>query len=119
MKESLIAALWSVFIFPGGGHFYLKKWLVGSIMSAVAVGALAVILTKIIERANQIADQIILGEIPFDLTVIVEMVTQQTKANGSPLMANAWYVLITVWLVAAIDAYRLGHQLDRKSHDSE
>ncbi len=119
MKESLKAALWSLFIFPGSGHFYLKKWIVGSILSVIAVGALAVIMTKVIERANLIAEQIILGEIPFDLTVITEMVSQQSKLNDSPLLTSAWYVLIVVWVLAAIDAYRLGHQLDKEGYRVE
>jgi len=114
MKESLKAALWSIFIFPGSGHFYLKKRITGSIMAAVAVGAFAVIMTKVIERANKIAEQIILGEIPYDLAAITEMVMQQSEHDGSPLLVNAWYVLIAVWVLAAIDAYRLGRRVDRE-----
>ncbi len=83
------------------------------------MAALAVIMTKVIERANKIAEQIILGEIPYDLSVITEMVTQQSMHDGSPLLANAWYVLIAVWVLAAIDAYRLGHRVDRQIRATE
>ena len=119
MKESLKAALWSIFIFPGGGHFYLKKWISGGLMAVISVGALAVILTKVIERANKIAEKIILGEIPYDISVITEMVMQQSRLDGSPVLNYAWYTLIAVWVIAAADAYRLGRRVDRQMQADE
>lgn len=113
MQESTKAALWSIFIFPGGGHFYLKKLIVGSLMAGVAIAALLFVLIEVVERANAIADRILAGEVPLDLIVITDMVMKQTEQGSSQVIDFAWYSLIAVWLIAAIDAYRLGRKKDK------
>ncbi len=113
MKESVKAALWSIFIFPGSGHFYLKKPLVGTLVAGIAIAALVVILAKMMERASQIADKIVTGEVPLDLAVITELVTKQSELGQSLGLEIASYGLLAVWVVAAIDAYRLGRKQDR------
>ena len=118
MKESVKSTLWSVFIFPGAGHFYLKKWLSGIISSTIAALALIVIMARVLERANQIAEKIMLGEIPFDLAVIMERVSLQSTI-ADPALDTAWYALVGIWLVAAIDAYRLGRTKDNQQTENE
>lgn len=118
MKESVKATLWSVFIFPGAGHFYLRKWLTGSLSAAIAVAVLTVILERILQRANQIAEQIVLGEIPFDLAIIMQKVSQQSATADSTLDI-AGYVLAGIWLFAAMDAFRLGRAIDNRQTESE
>lgn len=114
MKESVKAALWSIFIFPGSGHFYLKKPLVGTFAAGMTIAALVVILAKMMERASQIADKIVTGEVPLDLAVITELVSKQSEMDQSLGVEMASYALLAIWVVAAIDAYRLGRIKDRK-----
>lgn len=114
MKESVKAALWSIFIFPGSGHFYLKKPLVGALVAGMTIAALVVILAKMIERATQIADKIVAGEVPLDLAVITELVSKQPELDQSQGLEIASYALLAIWIVAAIDAYRLGRNKDRE-----
>ncbi len=109
MKESVKAALWSIFIFPGSGHFYLKKPVTGTIIVSITIAALLVILIRVMEMANQIADKIIRGEVPLDISIITDMVSRQSAQASSQVLDLATYVLIAIWLIAAIDAYRLGH----------
>lgn len=113
MKESTKAALWSFFIFPGGGHLYLGKWVSGIILAGITTAALAIVLGRIMQRANQIAEKLILGELPFDIGIIMEQVSLQT-AVGDATLDMAWYILIATWLIAAIDAFRLGRVVDGK-----
>lgn len=114
MKESVKAALWSIFIFPGSGHFYLKKPLVGTLAVGVATASLVVMVARMMERASQIADKIVTGEVPFDLAVITELVSKQSQLDQSLGLEIASYGLLAIWVVAAIDAYRLGRIKDRK-----
>lgn len=113
MKESLKAALWSIFILPGSGHFYLKKPLAGSVIVAIVCGGLSVVVIEIVERAMKIVDKVLLGEIPYDPFIIAEMVSKQSKSENSQWLEYAWYVLIAIWVIAAIDAYRLGRGIDK------
>lgn len=113
MKESTKSILWSVFIFPGAGHFYLKKWLPGAASAIIATAALIVILGRLMQRANQIAEKIILGEIPLDIGIIMDLVSRQT-ALGDTTLDLSWYALIAIWIIAALDAFRLGRAIDKQ-----
>ena len=113
MKESTKSTLWSVFIFPGAGHFYLKKWLAGTVSAIIASAALVVILAGVIERANRIAEKIMLGEVPLDIGIIMDLVSRQT-AQGDTTLDTAMYTLIAVWIIAALDAFRLGRAMDKQ-----
>jgi len=108
VKESVKAVLWSIFIFPGSGHFYLKTPAAGIVIAAIAIAALLVVLSKMVERANQIAEKIVTGEVSFDLLAITEMVSKQSGFGDTRLLNVAWYCLIAIWIIGAIDAYRLG-----------
>lgn len=111
MKSAVKAALWSIFIFPGSGHFVLKKPISGTVIAGISLAALTVVVIEAVERAMQIVDKVITGEIPLDPLVIAEQVSMQS--NQSQMLHNAWYVLIIVWVFAAIDAYRRGRIQDK------
>ncbi len=112
MKKAAKAALWSIFIFPGGGHFFLKKPLPGTMIVVFTVAALTVVVIKAVERAMQIVEKVESGEIPFDPILIAEQVSMQSMQADSQLLDIAWYLLIAIWLFAAIDAYRRGRIAD-------
>jgi len=113
MKNATKAVLWSIFIFPGSGHFVIKKPVPGAIILALTSAALIVVVTKAVERALQIVAKVENGEIPLDPIVIAEQVSIQSLQADSQALSIAWYILIGIWLIAAIDAYRVGRKIDR------
>ena len=113
MKNSAKATLWSIFVLPGSGHFVLKKPVAGTIIVGLSLAALAVIVVKAVERAMLIVDKVLNGEIALDPLVIAEQVSMQSAQAGSSLLNIATYLLIVVWVFAAIDAYSLGRIKDK------
>ena len=113
MTNAAKAALWSIFVIPGSGHFVLKKPIPGTVFIGLSLAALTVILVKAVERAMQIVDKVLNGEIALDPLVIAEQVSMQSEQAGSNLLNITTYLLIAVWILAAIDAYRLGRIKDR------
>jgi len=113
MTNAAKAALWSIFVIPGSGHFVLKKPIPGTVFIGLSIAALTVIVIKAVERANQIVDKVLNGEIALDPLVIAEQVSMQSAQTGSNLLNIATYLLIAVWILAAIDAYRLGRIKDK------
>ena len=113
MTNAAKAALWSIFVLPGSGHFVLKKPISGTVIVGLSLAALTVIVVKAVERAMQIVDKVLNGEIALDPLVIAEQVSMQSAQAGSNLLNIATYVLIAVWIIAAIDAYRLGRIKDK------
>lgn len=113
MKKSIKAVLFSAFVFPGGGHLYLRKHVQAALLIAVSVACVAVLLFVAIEKAQQIIDKILAGEIPLDLTRITAEVSNQLATGGTQMADIATYVLLLCWLVGIADSYRLGRVQDK------
>ncbi|MEJ2608695.1 MAG: hypothetical protein P8179_01120 [Candidatus Thiodiazotropha sp.] len=114
MKQSIKAALFSGLVFPGVGHFYLKHYLLGVIFASASLVATAFLLTPIIQVAQEIANKIATGEIPLDAGTINSQITQQVNNIASSASIALWS-LISIWLIAIGDSYRLGRKRDLSS----
>jgi hypothetical protein len=108
MSKSIKAALLSAFVFPGIGHFFLKKHIPGIVLAGTALMALYFIISNTVERALQIADQIQRGKVQLDVAVITELVSKQPTGTDAEFLNFAWIVLIISWLIGIADSYRVG-----------
>lgn len=108
MNRSTKAALLSALVFPGAGHFYLKKYLVGSILAAVFGTGLYYLSSTAFSSAVAISEKIQHSGAPLDLSAISELVSAQTAGVNDPLLRVLPYLLLICWLVGVIDSYRLG-----------
>jgi len=102
------AVMLSAFVFPGAGHLYLKKYAPGIVLAGTAVVSLYIIVSRAVERAQEIADRILRGEVQLDFAVIAELVSRQPAGTDTRLLNLAWAVLIISWLVGIADSYRIG-----------
>jgi hypothetical protein len=108
MKKSTMAALLSGLVFPGIGHFYLKRYVPGSIISGIAVACTYYIASIAIDRASQIVDKILRGEIQPDVVTITEMVSKQSAGSEGDWMNLVTLTLGGIWVVGIIAAYLAG-----------
>ncbi|BAJ00329.1 conserved hypothetical protein [Shewanella violacea DSS12] len=113
MSKAITAALISALVCPGTGHFYLKKYKIGTLISAVSLSGLVYLLYQAVERARDISDQILSGAIPLDFNLIYPMITEQPSGSAALYISIATWVFIISWLVGVIDAYRQGRALDK------
>ncbi|MFT6985801.1 MAG: hypothetical protein ACJAT7_001617 [Psychromonas sp.] len=114
MKKPIKAALLSAFVFPGIGHLFLKKYISAVLFVTSALAATYQLLSKTLENAQQIVEKIQNGEIAPDISAITESVTQQTDNSGllnADLMSQ---LLMIIWLVSIVDAYRVGRSQQSK-----
>jgi hypothetical protein len=108
MSKSLKAALLSALVFPGIGHFSLKKPLQGSLLSGIAIVCLYFLLTAVVDIAQRLSVKIQSGEVPFDVTKISELVSQQLAGSDSQLVNIPSLLLVICWVVGVIDSFRIG-----------
>jgi TM2 domain-containing membrane protein YozV len=108
MKKSTKAALFSALVFPGIGHFYLKRYIPGSIIFGIAAACTYYIVTKSIDRAFEIVDKIQSGAVPPDLVTINEMVSKQSAGADAGLMNLATLLLGIIWVIGIVAAYLAG-----------
>ena len=114
MRKSTKAALLSAFVFPGLGHFFLKKYVAGVVLVGVSFAGIYYVITKTVERALQITEKIQRGEIQPDIAAITELVSKQSTGSEVQLINIATIAFVSCWIVGIIDSYRVGCVQDRE-----
>jgi hypothetical protein len=113
MSNSWKAALLSAFVFPGVGHFYLKKRISGTVLAGSALASLFFVISKTLESAQRIAEQIQSGEGPVDIAEISALLAEQPAGTDSQLFNIASAVFVVAWLVGILGSYRFGRAMSR------
>ena len=113
MSQSLKAALFSALIFPGSGHFLLKKHVRGALLAGISCVSLWILLSIALEKAQEISYKIQSGEIPLDPDRIIAEVSNLAASSGTQQADIATYILVICWLVGIVDAYRVGWLQDK------
>ncbi|MBL1433042.1 MAG: hypothetical protein COB94_006325 [Gammaproteobacteria bacterium] len=112
MKKSTKAVLLSALLFPGAGHLFLKKYFFGAVLTGTALIALYILIPGLIDRARQISEKILNGEIRLDLTVITELASQQPIGGEAQSLEMAMSVLVIAWLAGIIGSYLAGRSFE-------
>ncbi len=112
MKKSMKAALLSAFVFPGAGHFFLKKYTTGLLLVAAAFASLYLLISEMLEWVLQITNKIQQGEVQLNVAAITDLVSKQTGTQAQ-LINIASTVLIVLWVIAILDSYRIGRIKDK------
>lgn len=107
------AALLSAFVFPGAGHFLLKKYVAGAVLAGIALAGLYYLIAKTVEKALRIAEKIQSGEVQLDAETITELVAKQATGTDAQLLDIAAAVLFVSWLIGIADSYRVGRTRDK------
>jgi len=109
MKKSVKAALLSAFVYPGVGHFFLKKYALCTVFICAFSVPLYFIVSEIFTKAEQVVEQIKNGEIPLDIAAISESLSSSMAGVDSQELNIKMYLLVIIWLIGIIDSYRIGH----------
>ena len=96
------ALLLSALVFPGTGHFLLKRKARGCLFLVPALLALALVLRQIMARLDQVMAQIDSGALPLDVQLIMEKV-EALSANDGPAMTVAVGLLVLCWIASLVD----------------
>jgi len=112
VKRSTKAALLSGLVFPGIGHMYLKRHVLGVILFAGAASAIYFIVSVAVNTAFEVAEKIQSGDVPLDMGTITDLVSQQS--GGSEQSANfAMIALVACWVIGIVDSYRQGRAQEK------
>lgn len=112
MDNTKKAVLLSALLFPGAGHYFLKRYATAALLSVIAVGGLYFLIAETVTRSQQIADQILAGEIAYDVATIARLASTHSAGSDAQLLSNATTAIAIVWLIGMVDSYRVGRQQD-------
>jgi TM2 domain-containing membrane protein YozV len=115
MKKSFTAILLSALVYPGVGHFFLKKTYRGILFSGIASICLYFLLLKVVVLSQEVANKILNGEIEPDLVSISETILNLLDESGVHQLNTVTLILILCWLIALVDSYRLGRKSDSEN----
>jgi hypothetical protein len=107
MKKTTKAVLLSALVFPGAGHLFLKKYTTGATLVGAAIISLYYLITKAVENALQIVEEIQSGDIQLNAVAISELISRQSTGTDTLLLDIATVAIIICWLVGIIDSYRI------------
>ncbi len=117
MKRSTKAALWSALVFPGLGHFLVRRYLVGALLLCLAGGALYSVTHTALSAVTQLAGEIESGGLAIESTSIGQLVAQRSQqAEQSSRVPMA--VLTICWVIGIVDSWRVGRAQDREEDTS-
>ena len=106
MSRSTTALLLSALVFPGAGHLYLKRRGRALLFIVPSLVAVVYFLNDAMQRAGEMADQIMSGALGTDPVAIAAKLEQ---AGPTSFLVNlAIYVIVAAWIGAAVDAWLLG-----------
>ena len=112
MKLSTKAAIYSTIVFPGAGYFVVKKYVHGVIALLFAFGSLAVVFIEAYHKAQIIAEKIVLGLLPINITVIREQLLIIPDVYGPNVVSAATGLIVLIWLIGILDSYRIGRAIE-------
>lgn len=108
MNRSVKAALLSALVFPGAGHFFLKRYIPGSVLAGSAFVALYILVSTAVARAVQITNEIQRGEVELDIAAITELVSSHPTGPESQILSITTAALLISWVIGIVDSYRVG-----------
>ncbi|MGD8796734.1 MAG: hypothetical protein PVH51_07765, partial [Thiohalophilus sp.] len=117
MKKSTKAVLLSGLVFPGLGHIYLKRYLVGLVLLCIAGIAIFTITETTINIALEVVGEIETGNLALDSQSITQLVEQRSREAEQSTNLQLW-VFMACWIFGIIDSYRIGSRKERMEKPS-
>lgn len=108
MNLSVRAALYNALLFPGWGHFYLKKYKRGMLFLLPVLTVMLVICGAVFQIAVQIVKTAPLKKGEVDIAAIVKLSLQAVRAIDLGYFSLLVLIIVLIWATAIIDAYLIG-----------
>lgn len=114
MKKSTKAALYSAFVFPGVGLYWLKQYARGSVFFIPALLATLYIMKGLIVVSGELNANIQTNpEAYLDTTFLVNAVMLSVVKNIPYLIQAKWF-FVAAWLLSIASSYFAGLNYEKK-----
>ena len=113
MSKSIQAVLLSALVFPGAGHFFLKKHVLGCVLAVISGICLYLLLSTVFGISSEINTKIQTGEMVFDTQVINDTVREKLTGGGYEYLGTSALIFIICWIIGVIDSFKAGRLQDK------
>ncbi len=115
MRHTIKAVLLSALVFPGAGHFSLKKPVHGTVLVVATLVCLYFLFSTAVDMSNELGGMIQTGEMAYDQEKIKEHVTEKLASGDYQYLGIAGLVFMACWIFGVFDSFRLGRARDKGS----
>jgi uncharacterized membrane protein len=112
MRKSMKAALLSGLVYPGVGQLTYQAYRRAFAFSLVFSCALYFYIEEVVNKYQPLIDKVISGEVGLNSQALAIEVAKNPIIFDPQLVSMLTSVLFICWLVAIVDAYRLGMKKD-------
>jgi hypothetical protein len=112
MNNSLKGAFLSGLVFPGLGQLALKHYKRGAVIIIAVLISLSIVVAEAVQHALAILEEIQFEGGAISISSISEAATRASTASGSLVFNLALLLAILLWIIGAVDAYRIGKNKD-------
>jgi uncharacterized membrane protein YtjA (UPF0391 family) len=102
MNRAAVAALLSALVFPGAGHFYLRRPRRAWLFLVPALVAAVIWFGDVATQVSTILDQVMSGAVAPDPVAIAARL--EAQGGSSPIVQLAAIVFVVFWLASIIDS---------------
>lgn len=113
MRNTIKAVLLSALVFPGTGHFSLKKPVHGSVLVVISIICMYFLFSTVFEMSLELQTKIQNGEMVFDQDKINEVVQEKLATGNYQYLGTSALGFILCWIFGVIDSFRVGHLKDK------
>lgn len=105
--------------FPGLGQIFLKHYTKAVIIISVVLVSTFAVIFKAVEMALAVLEKIESESAIISLYNIRSAADQALTSPGSLVISIGLLVILLCWIIATIDAYRIGRKIDEKKGTNE
>lgn len=105
---ALKAALLSGLVYPGAGHFLLKKYVMCVVLVCSFSLPLMLILSDMMSVVQTLVEQIQTGVVPLDVIEIRQQLLSNIKTKIGETSNYTLSLLVILWGIGIVDSYRIG-----------
>lgn len=112
MSKALKGALWSALVFPGLGQVVLRRYARGLAVMLVFAASVFVLIAREVRVASDVLAEIRAEGGMIDIAAISDAANQASSGAGSLLFSLLLVWILVCWILATVDAYRVGRRMD-------
>jgi len=116
MNKPIKAAMLSLFIYPGAGQVFLKRYKTATVFIVLFSIPFCWLLWDMIEQTNQLMKTVIENNLPLNVATLTDMFKTLTSAH-TQAVSNKGTFMVIIWLLSSVDAYRAVHYQNIKRNE--
>jgi len=116
MNPAIKAALYNALLFPGWGHFYLKRYKRGMLIMLPVLAGIIFICWSLIQVVMDILRAAPPQKSSVDINTVFKLTDDSLKTLDSTTLSFIMFIIISLWIFSIIDAYRIGKKQMRENH---